>query len=79
MEGTKNNDNSWNLKVKIMDTYDFTDLKDFPEYFNSNDSMIMSIFSTILNNFAVVSMQYGVLKSFKVNIEFELKNYNIEG
>lgn len=79
LEGTKNNDNSWNLKVKIIDVYDFTDLKDIPEYYNSNDSMIMSIFSTILNNFAVVSMQYGVLKPFEVRIEFELKDYNIEG
>ncbi|MBQ2836485.1 MAG: hypothetical protein IJE68_06615 [Clostridia bacterium] len=52
----------WNINMEITDTYDFTDFKNLKEYVTSNKSLPMSIFSTILNNFGVVSSEYGVIK-----------------
>lgn len=54
--------------MEIIDTYDFTDFKNLKKYIKSNESLPMSIFSTLLNNFAVVSSEYGVIKPYKVTI-----------
>lgn len=65
----------WNIKFEITDTYDFTDFKNLKEYVTSNSSLPMSIFSTILNNFAVISSEYGVIKPYKVTILIQEKDY----
>lgn len=52
---TKNIENKWNLKIEIKDTYDFTDIKELQEYYNSTESVPKSIFSSTLNNYAAVS------------------------
>ena len=64
--------------MEITDTYDFTDFKDFKKYTTSNKSLTMSIFSTVLNNFAVVSSKYGVIKPYKVTIRVQKENYIIK-
>lgn len=68
----------WNINMEITDTYDFTDFKNLKEYATSNASMPMSIFSTILNNFGVVSSEYGVIKPYKVTIKIQKDNYVVE-
>lgn len=68
----------WNIRFEITDTYDFTDFKNLKEYATSNASLPMSIFSTILNNFAVVSSEYGVIKPYKVTILIQEKDYMVE-
>lgn len=68
----------WNINIEITDTYDFTDFKNFKEYVTSNESIPMSIFSTVLNNLGVVSSEYGVLKPYQVTIKVQLKDYVIE-
>lgn len=68
----------WNIKFEITDTYDFTDFKNLKEYVTSNSSLPMSIFSTLLNNFAVVSSEYGVIKPYKVTIIIQEENYVVE-
>lgn len=68
----------WNIKMEITDTYDFTDFKNLKEYATSNESLPMSIFSTILNNFGVVSSEYGVIKPYKVTIKIQKNNHIIE-
>ena len=68
----------WNIKVEITDTYDFTDFKNLKEYVTSNSSLPMSIFSTLLNNIAVVSSEYGVIKPYKVTILIQEENYVVE-
>ena len=65
----------WNINMEITDTYDFKNLK---EYATSNQSLPMSIFSTILNNFGVVSSEYGVIKTYKVTIKIKKNNHIIE-
>lgn len=75
--GNKNNDNTWNLKVELTDVYDFTDFKSLGEYATAVDSIPMSIFATILNNLAVVSSEYGVIKPYTFTMKFELNNYEV--
>ena len=40
----KNENGTWNINMEIIDTYDFTDFKNFKEYVTSNKSLPMSIF-----------------------------------
>ena len=74
----KNENGTWNINMEIIDTYDFTDFKNLKKYTTSNKSLLMSIFSTILNNFAVVSSKYGVIKPYKVTINVQKDNYIIK-
>ena len=73
VKGTKDTNNIWNLEIEIKDTYDFTDFKSFKEYADSNKSKLEDILSTILNNFGVVSSEYGVIKTYDVRIKFKTK------
>lgn len=73
VKGIKDTNNIWNLEIEIKDTYDFTDFKSFKEYADSNKSKLEDILSTILNNFGVVSSEYGVLKTYDVRIKFKTK------
>ena len=75
INAVKNQDNSWNMDIEISDIYDFTDFKSLKKYVKSNSSLIMSIFSTTLNNFAVVSSEYGVIKPYNLKIKFKIENY----
>ncbi len=78
IEIEKNLDNTWKVNMVIEDTYDFTDFKDLKEYVTSNKSLLISIFSSILNNFGVVSSKYGVIKSYKVTIKVQKNNFVIK-
>lgn len=73
VKGSKDTNNIWNLEIEIKDTYDFTDFKSFKEYADSNKSKLEDILSTTLNNFGVVSSEYGVLKTYDVRIKFKTK------
>ena len=73
----KNQLKKWDLRVKIKDTYDFTDLKNINEYRNSTNSTIKSLFSSTINNYAIVSSQYGVIKPYDIIIAFTIKDYVI--
>ena len=74
----KNDNNTWNLQIGINDTYDFTDFKELKEYTDKEDSILTDIFSTLLNNFGVVSSEYGVIKKYDIKIKFDLNNYVVE-
>lgn len=65
-------ENKWNFEIEIIDTYDFTDFKDLKEYADAEDAT-SDIFSTLLNNFGVISSEYGVLKTYNIKIKFETK------
>ena len=72
MKANKDKDGKWNFKIEIIDTYDFTDFKNLKEYADVED-VISDIFSTLLNNFGVISSEYGVIKTYKLKIKFETK------
>ena len=74
----KNEDNTWNLEGEINDTYDFTEFKDLKEYADNKESVLTDILSTLLNNFGVISSEYGVIKPYDVKIKFKFSNYKIK-
>ncbi len=71
VKAKKEKEEKWNLEIEICDTYDFTDFKNLKEYSDSERSVIMDIFSTTLNNFGVVSSEYGVIKTYDLKIPFQ--------
>lgn len=77
LNGNKNKNDTWNLKVEIIDKYDFTDLKNLKEYITSANSLPKSIFSSTLNNLAVASSEYGVIRPYEFIMKFEIKNFVI--
>ena len=78
IKAIKNEDNTWNLEGEINDTYDFTEFKDLKEYVDNKEEIFTDIFSTLLNNFGVVSYEYGVIKKYDVKIKFNFSNYKIK-
>lgn len=73
-----NDNNTWNFDIEINDTYDFTDFKELKEYVDKKNSILTDIVSTLLNNFGVVSSEYGVIKTYNIKIKFNLNDYVIE-
>ncbi len=78
IKAIKNEDNTWNLEGEINDTYDFTEFKDLKEYVDNKEEIFTDIFSTLLNNFGVVSYEYGVIKKYDIKIKFNFSNYKIK-
>ena len=77
VKAKKDKEGKWNFEIEIVDTYDFTDFKDLKEYADSKKSKFVDILSTTLNNFGVVSYEYGVIKKYDVKIKFETKEGEI--
>ena len=72
VKANKNKEDKWDFAIEIIDTYDYTDFKELNEYVDGNN-VITDIFSTLLNNFGVVSSEYGVIKTYNIKIKFETK------
>ena len=77
ISGNKNSNESWDLIIELGDTYDYTEFQSLKEYTTLTNSIPKSIFSTLLNNFAVISSEYGVITPYKFTIKFEINNYKI--
>lgn len=77
LNGNKKENDIWDLKIEIKDVYDYTDFKNLKEYVTSATSIPKSIFSSTLNNFAVVSSEYGVIRPYKFIIKFDIENFEI--
>ena len=73
VKAQKNEDDIWEMEVQIKDTYDFTEFKDLKEYADNKDGILEDILSTTLNNLAVVSSEYGVIKIYDLEIRFRTK------
>ena len=78
IKGKKIIGNNWNLEIELKDTYDFTDIKNLKEYTTSNNSKVTSALSSTLNNFGIISQQYGVLKRYDIIIKFKMDNYVVD-
>lgn len=94
VEGTRNKENKWDLSIEILDRFDFTDFV-FPEEYNNKydeiskdenkdlgEKAISSAKNGLgytLNNIALASVQYGVLKEYDVKINFNIDNYGKDG
>lgn len=78
VDAQNNDNNTWNFDIEINDTYDFTEFKELKEYVDKKNSILTDIVSTLLNNFGVVSSEYGVIKTYNVKIKFNINDYVIE-
>ena len=73
VKGKRKENGLYDLIVKLEDTYDFTKIR-MPNQYGDDAK---HIFGNTLNNMAIVSSQYGVIKTFLVESVIELKNYDI--
>lgn len=78
LKANKKENGNWSVEIEINDKYDFTDIKNLKDYVKSTDSVPMSLFSSILNNFAAVSSSYNVIKPFNFKIKIKDDDYKIE-
>lgn len=76
MIGKKQNEN-WNLDLKLHDTYDYSDFKNISDYYFDTNSVLKSIFSSTLYNFAYYSMKFKVMKEYKIDVQFEWNNFKV--
>lgn len=76
MIGRKQNEN-WDLDIKLHDTYDYTDFKNINDYYFDTNSVLKSIFSSTLYNFAYYSIKFKVMKEYDVDVEFEWNNFKV--
>ena len=74
IKGKKKDNGLCDLIININDTYDFTKIRLPNQYGND----VKHILGNTLNNVAVASSQYGVLKTFLITSEIVLKNYDIK-
>ena len=72
LKGRRKENGLYDLIVKLEDTYDFTKIR-MPNQYGDD---VKHILGNTLNNMAVVSSQYGVIKTFLVESEIELKDFD---
>ena len=77
LRANKKEDDNWHIDIEIIDKYDFTDIKNLKDYVTSTDSVMMSLFSSTLNNFATISSLYNVIKPFNFIIKITNDDYKI--
>ncbi len=73
LKAKKDKNKKWNFEIEINDKYDFTEFKNIKQYADVDKNKLSDIFSTTLNNFAVVSSEFGVIKTFDLKIIFNTK------
>ena len=78
LKATKKENYNWHIDIEIVDKYDFTDIKNLKDYVKSTDSLLMSLLSSTLNNFAAISSSYHVIKPFNFVIKITNDDYKIE-
>ena len=74
IDGIKEN-NYWNINITLTDTYDFTEILSNDKYNKGNKKYLSLV--NILNDFAAISSQYGVIKSYDIMIKFSWSNFNV--
>ena len=61
-------DTNWKLNIKISDTYDYSEFK-ILEYYKVKN-IVRSLFSSTIYNLARVSSNFGAIKEYDIDIEF---------
>ena len=67
----------WNLKIELIDPYDYTEFKNLDDYVKDANSVPKSMFSSFIYNLAHVSVMFGVIKEYKVIVRFNIDNYEV--
>lgn len=76
VKGKKVNE-KWNLSIKIIDKYDYTDFKEITDYISDANSVPKSMFSSFIYNLAYFSVKFGVIKEYFVYVEFDINGYEV--
>ena len=67
-------ENKWQLDIELTDTYDFTEILSNDKYKNSKKKYLTK--GNLLNDFAAISSKYGVIKSYKITINFKWSDFD---
>ncbi|MBR2840512.1 MAG: hypothetical protein IKF01_01425 [Bacilli bacterium] len=68
-------DNKWHLNIELTDTYDFTEILSNDKYKDSKRKYLTK--GNVLNDFAAISSQYGVIKPYKIIIDFKWSDFDV--
>lgn len=68
-------DNEWYLNIVLTDTYDFTEILSNDKYKDSKRKYLTK--GNVLNDFAAISSQYGVIKPYKITVSFEWSDFYV--
>ena len=77
VKGKKYNE-EWELDITLEDTYDYSKPKNIGEYYFDTKSIPKSIFSSTLYNLAATSMKLGVMKEYKICINFKINEIEVK-
>ena len=67
-------DDKWELDIELIDTYDFTEILSNDKYKDKNKQYLT--LGNVLNDFAAISSQYGVIKPYKITINFKWSGFD---
>lgn len=67
-------DGKWKLDIELTDTYDFTEILSNDKYKNKEKKYLTK--GNLLNDFATISSQYGVIKPYKITIIFKWGDFD---
>lgn len=68
-------DIKWYLNIELTDTYDFTEILSNDKYKDSKKKYLTK--GNVLNDFAAISSQYGVIKPYKIIIDFKWSDFDV--
>lgn len=77
VKGKKYN-GKWELDIALDDIYDYSAPKDIKKYYFDTSSISKSIFSSTLYNLAATSMKLGVMKEYKIYIDFKVNEDEVK-
>lgn len=67
----------WNLQIKLHDRYDYTKPKNIVKYYTDTKNVVKSVFSSTLYNLAYLSMKFGVMKEYNIDVQIELNGFEV--
>ena len=71
LKARKNERDKWILDILLHDRYDYTDFKDFLQYYKDANSVQKSIFSSTIYNLAYYSVMFNVIKEYEIKINID--------
>ena len=77
VKGNKYN-GKWELDILLDDIYDYSAPKGVLKYYSDTNSVPKSIFSSTLYNLANASMKLGVMKEYKIYINFKINEDEVK-
>lgn len=77
VKGNKYN-GKWELDIALDDIYDYSAPKGIKKYYFDTNNIFKSVFSSTLYNLASASMKLGVMKEYKIYINFKINEDEVK-